>query len=84
MMELIINSEWLKWGDKDTDYVGFFAPIKSAEFTHDSMIYVDCKYGKYCVNPIDQKVSTIEGVDHAVLVEVAKYGMGFKFWEVAL
>jgi hypothetical protein len=79
-MNLRIDNEWLRWGDKATDFVGFFAPLDEA-YEANECIVVKNKYGEYHVNPDTQNVVTLNGVDYDVLVEVAKYGMGYKFWE---
>jgi len=79
-MQVSIDNEYVRWGESPTSWVNFLSLIEKAEFDGNG-ITVKCKYGEYTINPDTQKVATLSGIDYYILDEVAKYGMGYKYWE---
>lgn len=80
-MDIRVNEEFVHWGDKPQDWMGFFSPVTKARMIFDNIV-VECKYGEYAINPINHEINTLEGIDWYVMSELAKYGMGYKYWEV--
>lgn len=78
-MKVWSEHEWLRWGEDERNFIGFFSPIE-IEGEDGVNVVVSNKYGKYQVNIETYEIATIDGTEYDVLSEVAKYGMGFKWW----
>lgn len=84
-MKVWSDQEWLRSGDDDSNYIGFFSPIEEVTAQNGTII-VKNKYGEYSVTIIPTEdtyefnVATVSGVDYYILDEVARYGMGYKWW----
>lgn len=76
--DLRIKEEFVFFGPHECDWVLLFTPIQSCEWREEK-VYAKTKFGEYLIEPIEQEIETLSGIDIVALNEVFNFGKSDKW-----